>query len=135
MNILLTHIILTISLLLLVGCTQTNPATTSSHNDMNKISPDRADAKPGYMQNSLDAFLKDDWEPTVTKDKEIQKKYMKKKEEEKTQSSQETYEEDKDRAFTLQEYVDKAVAYSKAKPNDYNSSNTKKLDVMPVIGK
>lgn len=93
------------------------------------------------MQKSLDSWLHDDWEPTVSKDKEIQKKYMK---EEKVQENvkpsvketQESHFVDKeDKNFTIQEYVDKASAYMKAKPNDYNSSNVKKLESMPIIGK
>ena len=95
------------------------------------------------MQKSLDSWLHDDWEPTVSKDKEIQKKYMKEEkvqQNEQTQTSaketQESHFVDKeDRNFTLQEYVDKASAYMRAKPNDYNSSNVKKLESMPVIGK
>jgi len=93
------------------------------------------------MQKSLDSWLHDDWEPTVSKDKEIQKKYMK---EEKVQENvkpsvnetQESHFVDKEnKNFTIQEYIDKASAYMKAKPNDYNSSNVKKLESMPIIGK
>ncbi len=89
------------------------------------------------MQKSLDSWLHDDWEPTVSKDKEIQKKYMK---EEKVQTSaketqQSHFVDKEDKNFTIQEYVDKASAYMKAKPNDYNSSNVKKLESLPVIGK
>ncbi|MEJ2414079.1 MAG: hypothetical protein P8Y22_02200, partial [Sulfurimonas sp.] len=90
--------------------------------------------------NSLDGWLKDDWTPSVEKDPEIQKKYMKKKVvvkkgENNTTEEKAEYTEDNNRSFTLQEYVDKAVAYQKTKPNDYNNSNVKKLESMPVIGK
>ena len=85
------------------------------------------------MQKSLDSWLHNDWEPTVSKDKEIQKKYMKKEKVVESKSSKTSVKED--RNFTLQEYVDKASAYMKAKPNDYNSSNVHKLESMPVIGK
>ena len=44
------------------------------------------------------------------------------------------YVEKDDKPFTLQEYVDKAGAYRKAHPNDYEHSNVKKLESMPVIG-
>jgi len=95
------------------------------------------------MQHSLDSWLHEDWEPTISKDKEIQKKYMKEEKEVKSNSSKTSVEETKeshfvdkeDKNFTLQEYVDKAGAYMKAKPNDYNSSNVHKLESMPVIGK
>ena len=95
------------------------------------------------MQKSLNSWLENEWEPTISKDKEIQKKYM---QEEKVQnkgeaqtSAKETQEshfvDKEDRNFTLQEYVDKASAYMKEKPNDYNSSNVHKMESMPVIGK
>ena len=92
------------------------------------------------MQKSLDSWLKNDWEPTVSKDKEIQKKYMQEKKETKTKTSaKETqkahFVDKKNKNFTLQEYVDKASAYMKAKPNDYNSSHVKKVESLPVIGK
>ena len=45
------------------------------------------------------------------------------------------YVEDEDRNFTLQEYVDKSAAYIKAHPSDYEKSNVKKLESMPIIGK
>ncbi|MBA1432186.1 MAG: hypothetical protein FAF04_01005 [Epsilonproteobacteria bacterium] len=95
------------------------------------------------MQHSLGTWLHDDWEPTVSKDKEIQQKYMRKEKTAESKSSKTSVEEtqeshfvDKeDRNFTLQEYVDKASAYMRAKPNDYNNSNVHKLESMPVIGK
>ena len=95
------------------------------------------------MQKSLESWLHDDWEPTVSKDKEIQKKYMKEEKVQKNKQTQTSAKETKeshfvdkeDRNFTLQEYVDKASAYMRAKPNDYNSSNVHKLESMPVIGK
>ena len=107
------------------------------------------------MQKSLDSWLKDDWTPTVAKDEEIQKKYMKKSTVSKNEEENETVEtkttksetvkenetldeisyEDDESSFTLQEYVDKAAAYFKAHPHDYENSNVRKLEQMPVIGK
>ena len=102
------------------------------------------------MQKSLDGWLKNDWEPTVTQDKEIQKKYMEKKNiesqkndilvenKEINDSNKEgkiEYVEKNDKPFTLQEYVDKAEAYMKAKPDNYEHSNVKKLESLPAIGK
>jgi len=95
------------------------------------------------MQNSLDTWLQTDWEPTVAKDKKIQEKYMEKVEDEtssvqsqkRDKTTQATYVEKRDKAFTLQEYVDKAEAYMKAKPNDYEHSHVKKVESLPAIGK
>ena len=68
------------------------------------------------MQKSLNDFVKNDWTPTLSKDKK-------------------TYVEDKDRSFTLQEYTDKISAYMKAKPANHKESNINKLNALPVIGK
>ncbi len=137
-------IILLNSLLLafvLSNCTSSIKATPSQNTALNSISNSNAsEKKEGAMQKSLDSWLKNDWEPTVSKDKEIQKKYMQEKKETKTKTSaKETqkahFVDKKNKNFTLQEYVDKASAYMKAKPNDYNSSHVKKVESLPVIGK
>ena len=129
----------TLLALLLNSCASSTTEVAPSQNSaLNSISKSNASAKKeGAMQKSLDSWLHDDWEPTVSKDKEIQKKYMK---EEKVQTSaketqQSHFVDKEDKNFTIQEYVDKASAYMKAKPNDYNSSNVKKLESLPVIGK
>jgi len=134
---------LIITAFLLNSCASSTTEVAPSQNSaLNSISKSNASTKKeGAMQKSLDSWLHDDWEPTVSKDKEIQKKYMK---EEKVQENvkpsvnetQESHFVDKEnKNFTIQEYIDKASAYMKAKPNDYNSSNVKKLESMPIIGK
>jgi len=138
-------IILSNSLLLafvLSNCSSSSTKLAPSQNSaLNSISNSNAGTKKeGVMQKSLDSWLKNDWEPTVSKDKEIQKKYMQEKKETKTKTSaKETqkahFVDKKNKNFTLQEYVDKASAYMKAKPNDYNSSHVKKVESLPVIGK
>ena len=128
------HQIITLHSLLIIiflsGCTNSSQNITPSQNSaLNSISKSNAGTeKKGAMQKSLDSWLQEDWTPTVSKDKEIQKKYM---QEEKSKH----FVDKKERNFTLQEYVDKASAYMKAKPNDYNSSNVHKLKSLPVIGK
>ena len=124
--------------ILLSGCATEAPVAPSQNSDLNKISNSGGKAKPGIMQKSLDSWLKNEWTPTVNKDKNIQKKYLKKEDgstKADNNNTEEKYVEDKDRNFTLQEYVDKADAYMKAHPSDENSSNVKKLQNMPVIGK
>jgi hypothetical protein len=130
---------------LLNSCASSSVEVAPSQNSaLNSISNSNASTKKtGAMQSSLDNWLKNDWEPTVSKDKEIQKKYMKKSEEkESTTATEETkktekvkYVYKKGRKHRLQEYVDKATAYMRAKPNDYNSSNVHALESLPVIGK
>lgn len=127
-----------LALTLLSGCASKTHTSPSQNSALNSISKSSAAKKhEGAMQKSLDSWLKDDWEPTVSKDKEIQKKYMK---EEKgdtlVNETKESHFVDKEnKNFTIQEYVDKAAAYMKAKPDDSNNSNVKKLESMPVIGK
>ncbi|UCN00847.1 hypothetical protein LCX93_02725 [Sulfurimonas sp. SWIR-19] len=129
---------LTISLfVLLSGCATDALVAPSQNSDLNKISNSNGKAKPGLMQKSLDSWLKNEWTPTVNEDKKVQKKYMKKVNVNATNTSNDTeekYVEEKERNFTLQEYVDKAAAYMKAHPNDNKDSNVKKLESMPVIG-
>jgi hypothetical protein len=133
---------LIITAFLLNSCASSQTKVAPSQNAaLNTISKSNASKeKEGAMQKSLNSWLHDDWGPTVAKDKEIRKKYMHegKKQEVKTsvKETQESHYIDKEnKNFTLQEYVDKAAAYMRAKPNDYNSSNVHKLESMPVIGK
>ncbi|QOP45119.1 hypothetical protein [Sulfurimonas paralvinellae] len=133
---------LIITAFLLNSCASSTTKVAPSQNSaLNSISKSNAAIeKEGAMQKSLDSWLHDDWEPTIAKDKEIQKKYMKEEKGIESNTSatktQESHFVDKeDKNFTLQEYVDKAAAYMRAKPNDYNSSNVHKLESMPVIGK
>ena len=125
------------ALVLLSGCGSSKTVAPSQNSALNSISKSSAaKEEKGMMQNSLDNWLETDWEPTVSKDKEIQKKYMQKATNDKKEvGSKVTYVEKEDRNFTLQEYVDKAEAYMKAKPNDYEHSNVKKVESLPVIGK
>ncbi len=137
MKQLITTSLATSLVILLSGCATNAPVAPSQNSDLNKISNSGGKEKPGLMQKSLDSWLKNEWTPTVNKDKKIQKKYLKK---ENTNSSdtngtKEKYVEDKERNFTLQEYVDKASAYMKAHPSDDKESNVQKLENMPVIGK
>ncbi|WP_297485055.1 hypothetical protein [Sulfurimonas sp.] len=71
----------------------------------------KSDKKSGFLQEHLDNWLQKDWNPAVKeKDKETSER------------------------FKLQDYVDKASLYMKAHPSDYNNSNVKKLEALPVIG-
>ena len=115
------------------GCSSSNPVAPSQNRALNSISNSNGIAKKeSYMQKSMDKWLKEKWTPTVSKDKEIQKKYMKKVE---ISDKKVKYKEDKNKSFTIQEYVDKSAAYMKARPNDYNNSNVKKMESLPVIGR
>jgi len=133
------------------ACGGSNTPTPTKNKALSSVSPTSATKDGGFMQHGLDNWLKDDWTPTVEKDPTIRKKYMKAEKQESvsksntledaTESStssieqETTYVEDKERNFTLQEYVDKAGAYMKAHENDNIESNVEKMNSMPVIGK
>ena len=129
-----------ITFISLTGCSSTGSVAPSQNQSLNQVSPSGKQLKAGYMQHSLDNWLKDEWEPTVQKDETIRKKYMKKKVVETSDANLSkkravVYEEDQEKRFTLQEYVDKAEAYQKAHPSDYENSHAKKMESLPVIGK
>ena len=133
-------ITLGITLASLLGCASGGSVAPSQNESLNMVSPSGKDTKTGIMQETMEEWFQSEWDPTVEQDKEIQKKYMKEKhivtkDENGKTVEKVVYEEDEDRNFTLQEYVDKAAAYRKAHPNDYEHSNVKKLESMPVIGK
>ena len=141
MKQIITKITLTfLSSSLIIGCSSSSSVAPSRNSALNSISKSTA-AKPkdSFMQKAMDNWFKNEWTPTISKDKEIQKKYMRKDGSTKTvyKDGREEihYVEKDDKPFTLQEYVDKAAAYRKAHPNDYEHSNVKKLESMPAIGK
>lgn len=96
-----------------------NESVSPTKNEaLNKVSPLNQNRPDGSMQKSLDHWLETDWTPTVQKDEKIKK-----------------VDANENRNFTLQEYVDKAVTYSKNKPNSNESSGVNNLSKLPVIGK
>ncbi len=125
---------------LIIGCSSNTSVAPSQNSALNSISKSNAKKKnDGFMQKAMDNWFNNDWTPTISKDKNIQKKYMRKdgstKVVYKDGREEVHYVEKDDKPFTLQEYVDKAAAYRKAHPNDYEHSNVKKLESMPIIGK
>lgn len=93
-------------------------ASPTKNEALNKVSPINQNRQDGAMQKSLDNWLETDWTPTIQKDEAIKK-----------------VNENKSRNFTLQEYVDKAIAYSKNKPDSNESSGIQNMNKLPVIGK
>ncbi|MBN2815829.1 MAG: hypothetical protein JXQ67_04050 [Campylobacterales bacterium] len=127
--------ITTFTLVLLTACSQSKPDAPSENSALHSISPTK-EKTDGWMQNGLDSWLKDDWEPTISKDEKVQEKYMEAKIITDTSCSSEKvkFVERDDKGFTLQEYYDKAEAYFKAQERDYENSHVEKLNKMPVIG-
>lgn len=109
-----------LSLTLFTGCVTSPKVAPSQNKSLNSISKSNAVKKKSYfLQNQTDYFLENEWKETVLEDKEIKEKY----------------EENENKSFTLQEYVDKAEVYSGKKPSDDNTSNVTKMESLPVIGK
>jgi len=137
-HLILTNLVL-ISIAFFSGCGSKDMVAPSQNSALNSISNSNGKEKDGYMQRIMDDWLSNDWTPTISKDKDIQKKYMRRdgstKVVYKDGREEIKYVEKDDKPFTLQEYVDKAAAYRKAHPNDYEHSNVRKLEGMPVIGK
>lgn len=118
MKQLIYNINITLSLFALSACSSSSPITPLNNDALTKVSDSNSKHKSGYMQRAYDEFIKTKWNPAMQESPEIQKKY-----------------DSKEDTFTLQEYVDKSIAYSKKHPSDENNSFVHKMESMPVIGK
>ena len=143
--------------LMLNSCSQVDGANPSQNKAVNAIAG-KKEKKPALMQNLLDDWLKNEWDPTVSGTeaptgkttvkivpnedgsaklvevktgavlKELTKDQVKKQKE-----VQDKYKKE-DRNFTLQEYVDKMAVYNSTHLSDEKNSHVKKINTMPVIG-
>ena len=104
--------------LLLSSCSSNKQVNPSQNSTLNSISKSSQKSEKGSMQNNLDKWLQDEWEPSVRKDTKTQEKYG-----------------DKSRDFKLQEYVDKASIYLKEHNATDENSHSQKVQTLPVIGK
>ena len=98
----------------------TLPADGPSQNpELHRVSPmPVAASEGGAMQESLDRWTKEEWTPIVEQNATMKK-----------------INQDEDRPFKIQEYVDKAMIYHANKPENNESSHKEHLDTLPVIGK
>jgi len=139
------------------ACSQVDGANPSQNKALNAVSGTKQ-KKAGAMQNALDNWLKDEWNPSTsdsqkptadttvkivpnkdgsaklvdTKSGETLKEIS--KEEVIEQQEVKAKYQEEDRPFTLQEYIDKAAVYNKNNPSDDTNSHVKKINAMPVIG-
>ena len=144
--------------LILNSCSQVDGANPSQNKAVNAFAG-KKEKKTGFLQNSLDKWLKEEWSPIVsgtkapsaqTKVKIIPNKdgsaklvvvktglVLKEmtKEQVKKQKLVQTKYKDENRHFTLQEYVDKIQVYNSSHTSDEKNSHTAKINFMPVIGK
>jgi hypothetical protein len=112
-----TTITLIFTTFVLGACSASKVGYPSQNSALNSVS-NSTQEKSGIMQSSLDGWLEKDWTPTIEKDPVIKEKYA-----------------DEKRKFTLQEYVEKAEAYSKESNSSVTESNVEKLNTLPAIGK
>ena len=151
-------LLLTIPLVFMFNaCSTIDGASPSQNKAVNKVSGKKA-KKPGAMQNALDKWLKEEWNPatsdsaeptanTEVKVVELQDGSAKlvdvksgetlkeiTKEEVVRQKEVKAKYKEKDRHFTLQEYVDKAAVYNSSHVTDDTGSHNKMMDSLPVIG-
>ncbi|OHE00044.1 MAG: hypothetical protein A2W82_05580 [Sulfurimonas sp. RIFCSPLOWO2_12_36_12] len=104
--------------IMLNSCSQVDGANPSQNKALNSVSGKKEKEQSGFMQQSLDNWVKEDWTPRVEKDETIKKK-----------------NEDDSRNFTMQEYVDKIAIYNKEQNSTLEESHTQKVNSMPIIGK
>lgn len=93
----------------------------NTHNALQTISPTptyNENKREGFLQATYNDFVEEEWSPNVEQNEEINEKYG-----------------EKDRSFTLQEYVDKWKVYTDTHVTPEWESHVKKVDDMPVIGK
>lgn len=103
---------ITIIAVFINACSLSTPTISSQNHDNKTLQQENKTKESGYIQRNLDEWLEKDWNPAVAEK-----------------------EEDTQKRFKLQDYVDKASLYIKSHPNDINGSNVKKLEAIPVIGK
>jgi hypothetical protein len=106
--------------------------TPSQNPQLNAISPSGTSKKSeGFMQNSLDTWLQNDWEPTQEK-LDSEEKVLSTSIEKPLELNA-TQEES---PFKLQTYVDKWKRYNKEREKAPKSpSHVEKINALPAIGK
>lgn len=107
-----------ITLLFLTSCSKVGGANPSQNEALKSISGVQEKKESGSMQKSLDSWLEKTWTPSIQKDENMKK-----------------IDENKERDFKLQEYVDKMNIYNKENNSSSDNSHAKKLDSLPVIGR
>ncbi len=140
------------------ACSKVDGANPSQNEALNSVAG-KKEKKSGYMQQALDNWLKNEWEPVVagteapTGDTKVEiipnedgsaklveaktgvvLKELSVEQVKKQKEVQSKYKEE-DRPFTLQEYVDKMSVYNATHTTDEENSHVKKISSMPVIGK
>lgn len=141
------------------ACSKVDGVNPSQNQALNSVSGKTEKKKSGYMQQALDNWLKNEWEPIVAgteaptgetkvkiipnedgsaklveSDTGVVLKELTAQQVERQKEVQSKYKEE-DRAFTLQEYVDKMSVYNATHITDEKNSHVNKISSMPVIGK
>lgn len=107
------------SVLNFTSCSSNHAFSPSKNVELNNITKSTAEKKSiGSMQQSLDRWLENEWTPKVEENSTIKFK-----------------NQDKDRDFTLQEYIDKSKVYMRESNSTTQDSHYQKVKSLPVIGK
>ena len=109
--------ITTFSLLFFTSCNSKDGLSPAQNKASKDVTQATSHKKDGAMQKSLDNWLNKEWTPTVEKDETVKKT-----------------NESKGRNFTLQEYVDKAVVFSRENNESKMESHKEEMNSLPVVG-
>jgi hypothetical protein len=132
--------LLFLSSLLLVGCTSHSGVSPSQNSSLSSVSPSAtATSQGGLMQESLNAWLKEDWIPNTTTNAAQTPKTTSNGSAPAAASIDPTVITD-EKPFTLQSYADKWKVYHEnkekinaGKPKE--ASHIDAVNALPVIGK
>ena len=117
-TITITTPLIILGLFIFTGCSSGVVTTPSKNNALNNITNMNKEHKSYGMQKSLDNWLKEKWTPTIEKNATIRQ-----------------INQDKQRDFTLQEYVDKVEVYLKESNTTTQEPHWQKVNNLPVIGR
>lgn len=139
------------------ACSKVGGINPSQNEALNSVAG-KKEKKSGFMQQKLDKWLAEEWSPVVAGTKpptgetkveiipnedgsaklvEIKTGVVLKElsiEQVERQKEVESKYRQEDRAFTLQEYVDKMSVYNATHTTDDENSHVNKMSSMPVIG-
>ncbi len=111
-------LLIILGLFIFTGCHSSLGTSPSSNTALKRITnPDKKE-KNYSMQKTLDKWLQEEWTPSIEKNATIRK-----------------INQDKERDFTLQEYVDKVKVYLQENNASSKEVHWQKINSLPVIGK
>ncbi len=111
-------LVIILGLFIFNGCYSSLGSSPSKNSALKNITSTDKEEKSYSMQKTLDRWLKEEWTPSVEKNATIRK-----------------INQDKERDFKLQEYVDKVKVYLEENNTSSKDVHWQKVNSLPVIGK